>query len=438
MSKKGLEENSNSNIAKRGKLSWAVFLFTLFVVLISLIAFVFPALLISEIGSGNQIEKTGVKGLYEINPYELGYWAVPLFISNIIVFTVFALYYCNKLPDSIRHALESLFSFEISKKTAVVIFLIILAGYVAFSSVELTEDETWEDWDRVEERLEGDMQKGPMNESCDIMMTIEHCYGWPRANPTISSGFEPHAKYFLLKSSVALFDNYKIFPFFASIGLLIVTYLFTTLITGKRFAGIISLVVMIQSSVFLSFDTSQTYSNFWALFYVLSLYLAVRFWMVSPAIYLLSIFSKVLTVAFLPMSIFFVLSSDIPQKKKAFVVLVSTIIIIGGIVIFATQNLAETEDAGWNSDEFWAGMSSFANQIRHDGLIVLFILPLVFGLFMVSKRSRYANSIMLMIAGMLVIVPLISGFTEITNQPYRFVPLVFFFAIGVGTLLSKR
>ena len=433
MSKKGLEENSNSNIAKRGKLSWVVFLFTLFVVLISLIAFVFPALIISEIGSGNQIENTGVKGLYEINPYELGYWAVPLFVSNIIVFTVFALYYCNKLPDSIRHALESLFSFEISKKTAVVIFLIILAGYVAFSSVELTEDETWPDWSGVKERLEGD--KG---EPCDIMMTYEHCYGWPRANPTISSGFEPHARYFLLKLSVALFDNYKIFPFFASVGLLVVTYLFTTLITGKRFAGIISLVIMTQSNLFLSFDTSPTYSNFWTLFYVLSLYLAVRFWMVSPAIYLLSIFSKVLTVAFLPMSIFFILFSDIPKKKKAFVILTSTLIVAGGVIIFATQNLAETEGAGWSSDEFWAGMSTFANQIRHDGLVILFVLPLVFGLFMVSKRSRYANSIMVMIAGMLVIVPLISGFTEMTNQPYRFMPLVFFFAIGVGTLLSKR
>jgi len=438
MSKKGLEENSDSNIAKRGKLSWAVFLFTLFVVLISMIAFVFPALLISEMGSVNEIEKTGLEGLYKINPYELGYWAVPLFVSNIIVFTVFALYYCNKLPDSIRHTLESLFSFEISRKTAVVIFLIILTGYVAFSSVELTEDETWEDWDRVKERLEGDLQKGPMNEPCDIMMTIEHCYGWPRANPTISSGFEPHARYFLLKLSVELFDNYKIFPFFASIGLLLVTYLFATLITGKRFAGIISLVIMVQSNLFLSFDTSPTYSNFWTLFYVLSLYLAVRLWMVSPAIYLLSIFAKVLTVAFLPMSIFFVLSSDIPKKKKAFVVLVSMIIVSGGVIIFATQNLAETEGAGLNSDEFWSGLSSFANQIRHDGLIVLFILPLVFGLFMVSKRSRYATSVMVMIAGMLVIVPLISGFTEITNQPYRFVPLVFFFAIGVGTLLSKR
>ena len=436
MSEKGLEENSDSKTPKYGKLSWIVFLFTLFVVLISLISFVFPALLISEMGSGNAIEKTGVDGLYKINPYEIGHWAVLLFTANIIVFTLFILYRCNKLPCSVVHGLESLFSFEISKKTAAVVLLAIMAGYVAFSSMELTEDETWDDWDQVQVRIEGDKAVGQF--SCDLLMTDPNCTGWPYTHPTVSSGFEPHVKYFFLKTSDMIFGNYKIFPFFASIGLLITTYFFATLITGKRFAGIISLVVMIQSSLFLSFDTSPTYSNFWTLFYVLSLYLAVRFWMVSPAIYLLSIFSKVLTVAFIPMSVFFILFSDIPKKKKAFVILTSVIIVSGGVVIFATQNLAETENAGWNSDEFWAGMSTFTNQIRHDGLVILFVLPLVFGLFMVSKRSRYANSIMIMIAGMLVIVPLISGFTEITNQPYRFVPLVFFFAIGVGTLLSKR
>jgi hypothetical protein len=427
MSEKKLEENSNSNIAKRGKLSWIVFLFTLFVVLISLVSFVFPALLISEMGSGNTIEETGVKGTYKINPYELGHWAVPLFVVNIIVFTMFVLYRWNKLPDSIKHGLKSLFSFEISKKTAVVIILIIMTGYIAFSSMELTEDEIWPDWDQVEVRLQGDKAV-----PCDIIVSNPNCTGWPYTNPTVSSGFEPHVRYFLLKLSVTLFDNFKIFPFFASIALLLVTYLFTTLITGKRFAGIISLIIMIQSNLFLSFDTSPTYSNFWTLFYVLSLYLALRLWMLSPAIYLLSIFAKVLTVGFLPMSIFFVLSSDIPKKKKAFVVLVSLVIIGGGGIVFITQNSAETEGAGWNPDDFWMGLSSFANQIRHDGLVVLFVLPLVFGLFMVSKRSRYANSIMIMIAGMLVMVPLIS------NQPYRFVPLIFFFATGVGTLLSKR
>ena len=112
MSKKGLEENSNSNSTKRGKLSWAVFLFTLFVVLISIIAFVFPALLISEMGSVNEIENIGLEGLYKINPYEIGYWAVPLFVVNIIVFTIFVIYRWNKLPSSIKHALESFFSFD--------------------------------------------------------------------------------------------------------------------------------------------------------------------------------------------------------------------------------------------------------------------------------------------------------------------------------------
>ena len=433
MSEKKLEENSNSNIAKRGKLSWIVFLFTLFVVLISLVSFVFPALLISEMGSGNTIEETGVKGTYKINPYELGHWAVPLFVVNIIVFTMFVLYRWNKLPDSIKNGLKSLFSFEISKKTAVVIILIIMTGYIAFSSMELTEDEIWPDWDQVEVRLQGDKAV-----PCDIIVSNPNCTGWPYTNPTVSSGFEPHVRYFLLKLSVTLFDNFKIFPFFASIALLLVTYLFTTLITGKRFAGIISLIIMIQSNLFLSFDTSPTYSNFWTLFYVLSLYLALRLWMLSPAIYLLSIFAKVLTVGFLPMSIFFVLSSDIPKKKKAFVVLVSLVIIGGGGIVFITQNSAEIEGAGWNPDDFWMGLSTFANQLRHDGLLIVFVLPLVFGLFMISKKSRYANSIMVMIAGMLVIVPLISGFTEMTNQPYRFVPLIFFFAIGVGTLLTKR
>ena len=140
MSIKGLEENSDSNTPKYGKLSWIVFLFTLFVVSISLISFIFPALLISEMDSGNAMERTGVEGLYKINPYEIGHWAVLLFAANIIVFTLFILYRCNKLPYSVIHGLESLFSFEISKKTAAVVLLVIMTGYVAFSSTELTED----------------------------------------------------------------------------------------------------------------------------------------------------------------------------------------------------------------------------------------------------------------------------------------------------------
>jgi len=38
---------------------------------------------------------------------------------------------------------------------------------------------------------------------------------------------------------------------------------------------------------------------------------------------------------------------------------------------------------------------------------------------------------------MLLISPVVTGFSDQTNQPYRFVPLVTFFAVGIGILLSK-
>jgi len=74
-----------------------------------------------------------------------------------------------------------------------------------------------------------------------------------------------------------------------------------------------------------------------------------------------------------------------------------------------------------------------------DGLVLLFILPLTVGLFLAAKNGiKQAESIMVLISGILILAPILTGFTEQTNQPYRFVPLIVFFAIGVGVLLSKR
>jgi len=70
---------------------------------------------------------------------------------------------------------------------------------------------------------------------------------------------------------------------------------------------------------------------------------------------------------------------------------------------------------------------------------LLFILPVIVGLFIASRNGfKDAESIMVMIGGILLTAPLLTGFTELTNLPYRFVPLIVFFAIGVGVLLSKK
>ncbi|MDH3764748.1 MAG: hypothetical protein OER82_02950, partial [Nitrosopumilus sp.] len=232
---------------------------------------------------------------------------------------------------------------------------------------------------------------------------------------------------------------YKVVPFLASIALLVTTYLITTTITQKRFAGIISTVILLQSSVFLTYDTTVSYTNFWILFYLTSLYAVYRFWPLSPIAYLLSIPAKSLTAAFLPMSIYFILRSEISRKKKLIISgATAGIILAGGIAateISATQGTEESFDA----KEFQMGFTSFAYQLRSDGLVMLFTIPLMVGLFMVSRNGiKHGESIIVFISGMLLIAPILTGFTNQTNQPYRFVPLVVFFAMGVGVLLSKR
>jgi hypothetical protein len=61
----------------------------------------------------------------------------------------------------------------------------------------------------------------------------------------------------------------------------------------------------------------------------------------------------------------------------------------------------------------------------------------MFGLFIKSKNNRYSNSISILLTGILFSAPLLSGLTDQTNQPYRFMPIIVFFAVGVGILVSK-
>ena len=76
--------------------------------------------------------------------------------------------------------------------------------------------------------------------------------------------------------------------------------------------------------------------------------------------------------------------------------------------------------------------------MRYDGLIVVFLIPIVTGLYLISKKNQYANSVSIMISSSLVVGPLLLALTNITTQPYRFIPLVVFCAIGVGMVLANQ
>jgi len=389
---------------------WIVFLFSISIVLISFVSVVFPALILVS-------DTPEIPGIDPVTPepFENGVWSVGVVFSSFITFSLAFLYFKNKLPKFVKSLFEKIFTFEISKKSAVVALLVLLIIYTAASSTELSSQEIFEDYNGVKKRVDS--------------WSIDKI-----------NSFEPHVRYFFIKASTVLFGNDRVVPFLASVSLLVVTYFLTKTITQKRFAGIVSVVILMQSSVFLTYDTTVSYTNFWILFYVLSLYLVYRFWPLSPISYLLSIPSKALTAAFLPMSIYFILRSEISRKQKMITAgITAGIILAGGIASIGGISTTQGTEEEFIAKEFWMGFTSFSYQLRSDGLVLLFMIPLMVGLFLVSKSGiKHGESMMVLISGMLLIAPILTGFTNQTNQPYRWVPLIVFFAIGVGVLLSKR
>jgi hypothetical protein len=390
-------------------LSWAVFVPTVVIVFLSIIPVVFPAL-ISRTTSQFHAD---VFSPNVINPFQPGALAAPLIIVSIIILVIGTAYYKrSKCEGYIR----KIASFELTKKQALIGVVIILAIFAALTAGTLAKEETWVDYANVKSRVL----------SWDISQ--------------FDKSFEPHFKYLLLSVSLHAFGNIRVLPFIVSAALLLQTYFFTKKITGKRFAGIVSMVLLLQSDIFVSYSTTASYENSWVLLYLFSLYMIVKFWPPSPAPYLLSLFSKPLTLAFFPMSLYFIARSTLPKRSKIYSLASYGIVgIIIAVAVSAYQsNLVGTAIA-FDGSQFWQGFASMAMQMRFDYVIVLFLLPLTVMLFFASRKGiLHADSMLIFILVILLTSPFLTGFTQQTNQPYRFVSLSVFFAIGVGILLSNK
>ncbi len=392
---------------KSNAVSWAVFLISVEITFISLIPIIFPALITRTISPIS---------ISPVDKFELGFWAIPLILTSIIILGISILYLKNKLPSPITKSFKFIYNFEVSKKVSILVILVLLSIYIAGTVEELKVEESFGDYTAVKEQV--------------LSWNIDEIY----------KGFDFHLRFFLLGSSLNLFENIRVIPFIASISLLILTYLITLEMSKKRFSGLVAMTILLQSPVFLKYDTTATYENFWTLFYLLSLYLIYKSGPISPILYVLSIFSKPITAIFFPMTFFFIYRANILRKKKIRVALLYSVIIIGAAIAVVGFNInIATTDVEFVERFFWDGYVSMSFQIRSDVLVILFILPVVIGLFVASRKGiLQAESVLVLIVGMLFSAPMVTGFTDITNQPYRFIPLVVFFAMGVGMLLSKR
>ena len=395
------------------KISSLIGIVTIFFVSIGVISIVFPSLFSSVFG----------KFSTNLLPYEIGILGIPVILSNLVLLSFGILYYKKKLPSTISNSIDRIRIFEIPKKPTLIILLIIFSVYIGFSSQELSlnEAEEWGDYAILKSALE----IWPYGESENIYVEEQN---------------DRYVRMLLLDASQKIFQNIKILPFVASILVILFTYFLTVQITEKRLAGIIAILVLIQSHTFLRFDTIAVYENFWVLFYLLSIYVIKKQWILSPIFYILSFFTKAFVAPYFVMTLFFAGRTSISTKKKVFL-LISYVAIIGisAIVIFSGDTIYPNV-IQIDASKFFIGIATFGPLLRYDFLLLLTILPVVVGLtFLRKSHVKEVDSILFLILGTFIAGPILIIFTNFYEiLPYRYIPFIIFYAIGVGILFSKK
>ena len=403
-----------SDLENSNKVSYAVFFCALVVVLLTLTTVIFPALFSSSFGLYSE----------NLNAFELGHQSIFLIVSNIVIFGFGIAYYKKKIPSSLAGVIEKVRTFEIPKKAAIIILLIILGIYIGLSAPELLLDEgkEWADYDAV---LVPGLELWPFGESDNIYIQEQN---------------DRYVRMFLLDVSHDIFQNIKLLPFIASILVVVFTYLLTVQFCQKRFAGIIAVIVLLQSYTFLKYDTVAVYENFWVLFFLISLYVIEKKWFLSPVFYILTFFTKAYAAPFFIMTLFTTYNSQISRRTKIAILISYIVAVIVAVALVSIADSVYGNVIEINESKFILGFQSISAQLRFDLFIIMALLPVTVGLLFLSKSNlKHANSILFLIFGTILASPLLVTFTyHYEILPYRFVPLLVFFAIGVGMFFSKK
>ena len=403
-----------SDLENSQKASYAVFFCTLVVVLFTLTPVIFPALYSSSFGMFTE----------NLNPFELGYQSTFLIVSNVVILGFGIAYYKKKIPSLVHDVVDKIRTFEIPKRVTIIALAVILGVYIGLSAPELSLDEgaDWADYDAV---LLPALEIWPFGQADDIYVQEQN---------------DRYVRMFLLDVSLDIFQNIKLLPFIASILVVVFTYLVTVQFCQKRFAGIIAVIVLLQSYTFLKFDTVAVYENFWVLFFLISLYVIEKKWFLSPVFYILAFYTKAYVAPFFLMTLFTTYRSQISRRTKAAILISYVVTVSAAIALVFFGGTVYPDVIDVNYSKFILGFQVIIAQLRFDLFFIMLLLPVTVGLMFLSKNKlKHADSILILIFGTIIASPILVAFTyHYEILPYRFIPLLVFFSIGVGMFFSKK
>ena len=234
------------------------------------------------------------------------------------------------------------------------------------------------------------------------------------------NGYDVYVRYYLLQVGVeAGFP--KLVPFIESIGLLVMTFFVTAKLSKRNMSGLLAVIIVSTSNLFLFYDTSLAYDNSWTLFLLLALYFSDRWTGVIP--FITAVFCK-------PLSLIYFASYLYPLRKKSI-----PFLLVGSLGAFMVMNLYDRFDPA----EFVYGVLDAFYWMLSDFYMIVMI-PVVMFLLVFMKRHGYKNTMIpfFFMANVIVSGGFVEGFTPMLNTAYRYVPLVVFFAVGAGVLLQNK
>lgn len=311
--------------------------------------------------------------------------------------------------------LSSLGSFDLSRKVTICLVIIIVFGYAIGASYELLWDVDYLDYNRQKVSV----------------------YYWQPDQ--IFKENSSHVRYALDKASLILFNSPKVIPFLASIALLITVYYFGRQISGRYLGGVLACAILSTNNLFKFFDTSGVYENYWVLFFILSLYVMGNKWYLSPVFFILSVFSKPLTVAFLPLTFVWIYYSSLSSAKKIMLGLAYGIPIIA---FYLSSVYLEyiTDKAQFVLPLFIDGLKSWWFFIVADWWMPAAVpAMMLFMLALSAKKTPWAFQVF---CG-LIVTAFSGAFVQamaydVENEPYRYIPLVVFFALSIPVLFRIK
>ncbi len=163
-------------------------------------------------------------------------------------------------------------------------------------------------------------------------------------------------------------------------------------------------------------------------------------WFLSPVFYIIAFFTKAYVAPFFLMTLFTTYRSQISRKTKIAILISYAVIVLVAIALIFIGDTVYPTIIDVNYSKFLLGFQIIIAQLRFDLFFIMALLPVTVGLMLLSKNKlKHADSILILIFGTIIAGPILVTLTyHYEILPYRFVPLLVFFSIGVGMFFSRK